>query len=72
MHKLDSFNLTQKILSCFGKVTSTIVVKPYEFDHSSKNQNGDSGIEPQTEHYCSGGFNEAFIFEHWASFGPRH
>jgi len=72
MQKLDNTKLSQKILSWVGKLTSFPVSKPNGFAWSSKSRDDDAGNERHTEHCCSGGYNEAFIFEQWASFGPRH
>ena len=72
MHKVDNTKLMQKTLSWIGKVTSFPVLKPYVFAQSSNGHSVDSEVEPH-DHQChSGGYNEVFIFEHWASFGPRH
>jgi hypothetical protein len=72
MHKVDNRNLAQKILSRIGKVTSFPVVKPCGFAEPAQSSHNDAASEPHIEHCCSGGYNEAFIFEHWASYGPRH
>jgi hypothetical protein len=72
MHKVDNRNLAQKILSAIGKITNFPVLKPYGFAGPGKRSTDGAEVELHDEHCCSGGYNEAFIFEHWASFGPRH
>jgi len=72
MHKVDNAKLAQNILSWIGKVTSFPVVRPYGVAVSNKSPIIDCNIEPGSDQCCSGGYNEVFILEHWASYGPRH
>ena len=72
MHKVDNRNLAQKILYWIGKVTQFPVLKSCGFAQPSKKQNADGVVEPHNNQCCSGGYNEAFIFEHWSSYGPLH
>ena len=72
MHKVDSKNLAQRILSAIGKVSGFPASKSSGFAAPGKRSTDRAGVELHDEHCCSGGYNEAFIFEHWASFGPRH
>ena len=72
MPKIANTNLKQKFLSWVARLTNFPVIQSSAFVRSSKSPNDDAGNKPHAEHYCSGGYNEAFIFEHWASFGPRH
>lgn len=72
MYKVDNRKLAQKILHWIRRVTRLPVLKPYGFVQSSKNHNADRVVEPRNNQCCSGGYNEAFIFEHWSSYGPLH
>ncbi len=72
MLKVGDTNLKQKILLWIGKETSFPVAMPCDPDQSSEIKDADIEIDSRTDHCCSGGYNEAFIFEHWASYGPRH
>jgi hypothetical protein len=72
MRKLNKTKMTRKILSWIGKITSFPVIKPYGSARPGEGLNTDTLNEPRTEQLCSGGYNEAFIFERWASYNPRH
>jgi hypothetical protein len=72
MRKVDKTKMTQKILSWIGKLISLPAIKPYGSARPGKDLNADTMNEPRTEQLCSGGYNEIFIFEHWASYNPRH
>ena len=72
MRKKNETRMTGKILSWIGKITSFPVLTPYGSARSSEDLNTDTLNEPRTEQLCSGGYNEAFIFERWASCNPRH
>ena len=64
MENVDSGNLVKRILAWIARVTIHPVFKS---DSTDKVRN-----ETRPEHACSGGYNEAFIFEYWASYNPRH
>jgi len=72
MQKTDKTTPIQKILSWIDRVISFPAVTPEGLTRFKKGQNADTGIESHSDHLCSGGYNEAFIFEHWASYNPRH
>ncbi len=72
MNKKAKSTLIQKFISWMGRVTNFPVVVPYGIARISKNEKGETRIEPLTQQICSGGYNEAFVFENWASYGPRH
>ena len=72
MHKVGDTKLAQRILSRTGKLTSFSVVRSHGLAESNKDLNIDSEIEQHPGQCCSGGYNEVFILENWASYGPRH
>ena len=72
MHKVPNRKLAQKILHWIRRVTNFPALKPYGFAQSSKNNDADVRVEPRNNQCCSGGYNEAFVFEHWSSYGPLH
>jgi len=72
MQKIANAKFKQKLLFWVSKKMSFPIMQPSGFSQYCKKSNNDAGIEPHAEHCCSGGYNEVFIFEHWASYGPRH
>lgn len=72
MHRFDNTKLAQKILSWIGKEASFPVTMSCDMARSGEIKEADIEIDHGAEQCCSGGYNEAFIFEHWAGYGPRH
>ena len=72
MQKIANTKFKQKLLFWVSKKMSFQIMQSSGFSRSSKRPNDEAGTEPHGEHCCSGGYNEVFIFEHWASYGPRH
>jgi hypothetical protein len=72
MRKINKTKMTRKILSWIGKISSFPVIKSYGSARPGEGLNTGTVKEPRTEQLCSGGYNEAFIFERWASYNPRH
>lgn len=69
MYKVDSTKLALKGLAWVGMVFRIPVMASYGFSRPQKCQYKEIGIEQHKDQYCSGGYNEAFIFESWASYG---
>ena len=72
MHQLDTRTIAQKILSLLSRVTGISVVNSSDLEQTSSLSHENNGSNIDREQCCSGGYNEAFVFEFWASYGPRH
>jgi hypothetical protein len=72
MHKTANTNIAQKILSWTGKLISFRTAPPDGLAESYNSQSIEDGNASHHDQCCSGGYNEVFIFENWASYGPRH
>lgn len=64
MKNVDSGNLVKRVLAWISHVT---IHPAFGSDSTDK-----AGNETRSEHACSGGYNEAFVFEYWASYNPRY
>ncbi len=72
MYEKVKRKLTQKFLPWIRRVAQFLVVTSCGLARSCKKPNSDIEKNHSTEPCSSGGYNDAFIFENWASYGPRH
>lgn len=78
MRKLGNAIPALLTLAWVGRKMRLPVMMSYGFARHDKSKNTEiginnrAGIERYEDQCCSGGCNEVFVFENWASYGPRH
>ena len=84
MHQVDTIQLVPKVSTIFNRVVHFFgssrfstpqpdqVLTNIDWPDSDLDSNSKQSYYESYERPISGGYNEAFIVQHWASYNPRY
>ena len=72
MYQVKPGKILQSISTSIIHVIKFIGTPRFSAEQSKDNPNLISGTNRRNSDLTAGGYNEAFIIQQWASYGPRH
>jgi hypothetical protein len=72
MYQVKSGKLLQNISTSIVRVIKFIGTPLFSEEQSNENPNLITRANHRNSDLSAGGYNEAFIMQQWASYGPRH